>query len=383
LRIVCVASSAIGHIDFGGGGFLRLANALREVGCDVRWLSYGEQVERLKTKAGNGQAAPEIAHLALRPFFRADEIARFETAHRRRVEAMQRFRRRLREVKPDLILFDRLLAYGGLVAEQDSTPYAAIGTPGGAWGFEEAGAAVNVHPAPGPVDAYLAYGDALKDDLGWRNGAAGSAWLRSPYFNICFMPRTFYAGVEETAAAHVHHHGIAPAPRGQRRMAVSFGNQGAHDRLWAFLRRAVDERLAPFPIDAYAGADDQLKDQLQAAFSADDVNIHGWVDFAHHLNNVGCMAFLGGVGTIWRCLNNRIPMIIIPGLIGDQLENARRVAELGIGYRLGADDDPRQAVEACFNGPALTARIDGLRSIDAYSETLESMSHRIRALAAG
>jgi MGT family glycosyltransferase len=66
----------------------------------------------------------------------------------------------------------------------------------------------------------------------------------------------------------------------------------------------------------------------------------------------------GGHGTFMRALKNGLPMIVIPGLGGDQPINAAAAEEWGVGHALHADATAaamRQAVESVLNMPACRA----------------------------
>jgi UDP:flavonoid glycosyltransferase YjiC (YdhE family) len=77
----------------------------------------------------------------------------------------------------------------------------------------------------------------------------------------------------------------------------------------------------------------------------------------------------GGNNTVTECFHNGKPMIVLP-LFWDQVDNAQRVDELGLGVRLPAYD---------FEDLELTGAIDRLLDDDALATRLATMSARIKA----
>ena len=373
-------------MDFGGAGFIMLAKALKTRGADVHWFSFGPQVERLQAAGCDATPAPDVLRLILRPFSPDRETTEFSERHQARINGLQRLRGKIEAFTPDFILFDRLLAFGGLLAEEIGVPYAAIGTPGGAWRFfERTPKGVDIHPARDGVDEYRRYAAALHADLGWRgNAEVESGWLSSPVLNLHFLPQDFYASPNASDAASVFHHHPHQENLSNGRLGVSFGNQGDPAALLTLLRHTVDQKLAPFPIEVFAGTNDVLKRELRAAYSSDEVTVHDWVDFDAHFARLDRLAFLGGVGTIWRCLDHQVAMLITPGHVGDQLENARRVDALGLGVCVEpakvTADTVADALSKLENDTFRT-RLKKAGSPARYSDTMESVSGRILQLA--
>ncbi|MBA3235532.1 MAG: glycosyl transferase, partial [Chloroflexi bacterium] len=73
--------------------------------------------------------------------------------------------------------------------------------------------------------------------------------------------------------------------------------------------------------------------------------------------------------TVTEAFHHGKPMIVLP-LFWDQVDNAQRVDELGLGRRLATYD---------FRDEELTDAIDELRADDGLARRLSSMAARIRS----
>ncbi|MEM9496076.1 MAG: hypothetical protein AAGA09_08735 [Pseudomonadota bacterium] len=388
MRVLCAASGEVGHMDFGGGGFVALARSLAERGAALKWLSFGEQVARLKKAGFDAERSAGLQQLALRPFSPADASAPPSGA---RLAGLQSALDDCRAWAPDVVLFDRLLAFGGLIAAELQRPFVTIGAPGGPWRFEEITKpqkGVNVRPETAPIETYQAYGERVRHALSWRDSDhAVSGWLCSPYLNVHFLPHDFYGDVTAETCASVYHREPKDTASTVERasLGVSFGNQGGADALKRFLEIVIDKALAPTPIQVFAGRRDDIAKALRAAYSSDQATVHGWVDFGEHFPRLHTLAFLGGVGAIWRCIEQRVAMLVVPGLIGDQLYNGKRIEALGLGACLSpetlTDQSVASALETCARAATVQSRLHEVAEADRYTDTLISVCARIEALA--
>lgn len=384
VKVLFVASGQVGHIDFGGGGFVHLDKAFRDQGHETSWFSFGDQVTRLRELGCSAADLPDIARINLLPITRPEEVAVFSTLHERRITALRRFLTQVKAHRPDLMVIDRLLVGAGLAADQLEIPYVAVGTPGGHWRFDvdkDLGH-VNVHPAPGPVESYQAYGEVLKRDVSWSQGELDSGWLRSPYCNLHFMGASFYGHIDDSGSANIFNHKERAAPG--TRIGFSFGNQGNTGRLKQLAEHVITETSAGAGISIFAGANEELRAHFAQLSHTRDVRVYPWIDFATVIPELACLAFLGGVGSIWHCIERGIPMVAAPGHIGDQLENARRISATGIGLHL-AETSPAAALPAMLQQIIIERPYDrGLaefRAQENYSDTMESFAERAARLA--
>ncbi len=386
MKILCITSSEPGHMDFGGKGFVDLGNKLHCRGHDVSWLSFGLQVERLQKAGCVAETLFAISGLSLMPFFHAEDINLNKQQHQFRIDSIREIYSLLNNERPDVLIIDRLLTYVALVAEQLNIPYIAIGTPGGYWYFEKNNQGVNVFPITKPVDSYHIYGECLKKELAWNKGYINSFCVHSPQLNICFMNRDFYpiSNVHKKISANVNHHQELSSTEKGRRIGISFGNQGNQQLLFKFLQQAVTLSDVVLPIDVFVGDNEETYHKLDSIYRSDQIILHRWVDFTKHLPGLSCLVFLGGIGTIWQCINCRLPMLIVSGNVGDQRFNAERVQVLGLGIHLDESDLNQDklatAITQCCENSVYTEQIDKFRSPHHYTDTLDSICDRIENL---
>jgi len=375
MKIICIASSAIGHIDFGGKGFLQLSQYLQKKEHTILWLSLHDQVQRLNIAGFEVIQANELSKLSLRPFFSKREIDNNLTFHNQRIEAINKLFIQINKIKPELIICDRLLVYVGLIAEQLRVPYLAIGTPGGNWKFDDFEKQVNIHMVPKPNKDYTEYTETLKQALNWKKGDSSSAWLNSPYLNITFMPNGFYSNVNMELYANIYHF-QEDKPSEKKTWGLSFGNQGQQKELCLLLNDLVSKSSFLLPIHVFTGHHQALYNELNIKYDSKQIILHSWIDFKHGLINLNGLIFLGGIGTIWHCINKNIPMFILSGFLGDQLENAKIIDELKIGKCLsGSTDELTNITKREIQ--QYIENIKDIKKFKNYSDTMESICNRI------
>jgi hypothetical protein len=364
-------------MDFGGLGFLRLSQKIEAAGHSSVWITYGDQVARLRGHGCDVEQAGDLNRLRLMPMPHIDDIAKNPAGHDGRVASLRRVMERIAQHRPDMVFIDRLLVGAGLAVAQLDLPYAAMGTPGGYWRFfpDPAQGHLNIHPWPEPVQEYHNLGERLKDELGWQKGGLDSGWLRSPYLNVQFLPTRFYAHVNDPASISIHNHTAPALAPSVRRIGVSFGNQGCTEHLL----RLTEALIANIPegngVSLFLGNHPDLHAHFHSVSRGKDVELHQWIEFNTVMPGLSSFLFLGGVGTIWHCLQNGVPMIVAPGFIGDQLENARRIAALGLGAHM-AEDQPCEDIAAIVQRVTMDAdirnRLAEAREPASFSHTMDS-----------
>ena len=138
------------------------------------------------------------------------------------------------------------------------------------------------------------------------------------------------------------------------------------------------------PIDIFLGHKAHLMHELRPKYPSERVRLHGWVDFSERFPSLKCMTFFGGIGTLWHCLDNYLPMLVVPGLIGDQLYNGRLVSERGLGECFVLNENTCDALSPTLDRlsdvSAYQEKIAALRSMDNYSDTMETVCERLEAL---
>ncbi|MGO9850499.1 MAG: hypothetical protein ACLPTM_02650 [Steroidobacteraceae bacterium] len=382
MKVVCAASTARGHLDFGGMGYVNLARTLIARGHELEWISTGSQVGRLRERNFTAHDKDTRA-LLLQPFVPADRLDASPELHARRIDGLKSLAADLATLRPDVLIFDRLLAYGPMLTERLGIPYACIGTPGGYWTHD----GTYVQPAAGPVKAYHDLEERLRMELHWKGSSQASFWAHSPALNISFTGISFY-GSSHTGApctAFVNNFTDLPIPEGGDRVGISFGNTGAAAVLGFFIQCAMDNALLADPIDVFSGNQQDVYAALEAAFPSRNLHVHKWVDFGDYFSRLRYLVFFGGLGTLWQSLNHYLPMLVVPGLAGDQALNAERVSALSLGSSLFLNRNDCSLVASAIHGMNHRARY--LDSIIAYrraanfTDTIESACDRLEALA--
>lgn len=364
-------------MDFGGLGFLRLSQTIEARGHSCVWITYGDQVARLRGHGCHVEEERGLIRLPLMPMPHIEDIAKNPAMHTDRIAGLKLVLNRLAQHRPDIVFIDRLLVGAGLAAAQLDLPYAAMGTPGGYWRFypDPAKGRVDIHPLQEPVQGYCDLGERLKDELGWQKGGLDSGWLRSPYLNAQFLPARFYEHIGDTASVSIYNH-TAPMPTPEvRRIGVSFGNQGHREHLLRLTEALIENKPEGSGISLFLGNHSDLHLHFQSIRRGKDIELHRWIDFNTVMPGLSSFLFLGGVGTIWHCLQNSVPMIAAPGFIGDQLENARRIADLGFGTHI-VEDQPVEDIAAIVQGVTMNAeirkRLVHAREQSSFSHTMDS-----------
>lgn len=388
IKALFLVSGAYGHMDFGGLGFLRLSQKLEAEGHSCVWISCGDQVTRLRAHGCQVEEERLLNQLSLMQMRQIEVLEKNHALREDIIAALGRVRQRMAQHRPDVVFIDRLLVGAGLAAAQLDLPYAAMGTPGGYWRFFPAPAQgrVDIHPDPEPIQEYRDLGERLKEELGWQKGGLDSGWLRSPHLNAQFLPARFYEHINDPASISIYNHATpAPAPE-VRRIGVSFGNQGRKENLVRLTEALIAETPQGQGVSLFLGNDRDLYAHFQALSQGKHVDLHRWTDFNAVMPGLSSFLFLGGVGTIWHCLQNTVPMIVAPGYIGDQLENARRVAALGLGVHM-AEDRSVEEITAIVQGVAtdteMRKRLSQARDPSAFSHTMDSVLEKIGGLAGG
>ena len=385
MRIICLTSSQPGHMDFGGQGFVRLAKSLQHKNHHVTWLSFGLQPERLKKQGCVVDEMPTLRGLSVIPFFTADKIDQYKQQHQSRINAIQILYSLLHKEKPDILIIDRLLTYASLVAKQLNIPFVAMGTPGGYWQLNKQEQCVHVSPSLTPVHDYADYGEILKKSLDWQQGENNSFWTHSPSLNVCFMNTAFYPlhNNQKKQLVSVNHHQKNSTETKDKRLGISFGNQGNQQHLLKLLEYAIDLPSDLLPINIFVGSNQTLYKQLDNLYNSKQITLHHWVDFNQCFSVLSALIFLGGIGTIWQCIEHNIPMLITSGNIGDQRFNAERVQAMGIGVHL-SDDIKKDVLLAtiieCCKNKYFKENISAFKQQQSYTDTLETACQRIESI---
>ena len=380
VRAVAIATHSPSHIDFGGGGFLRVMSGVAALGHDVQWVSVGRTADRLRVLGWPTHVVPEVG--AARHVHRNAELPALEHACRRLVEV-------LRDLRAEILIVDRVNTLCSVVAQELELPIVAVGTPGGYWKYAEGG----IRRTSSTPRAFAELAELLKTRLGWRQVTLHSAWLRSDDLNVTFLGRSFYgdSGESPERTAYVRLFEVGGHTSGIRRsLGIVLGNRGRLARMRLALSRLLEEGLiaADEPIDLLAGGrtDSTELRALLALLATHQVTTHGWVDYGELYSRMRGVISFGGTGAVWQAVNHRLPMLIVDGAVGDQRFNCLAIERLGMGEVLRQDADGRDLGESFArlqDAGSCLAAMDAFRAPENYSDSLESVVARIVRLADG
>ncbi|MGH1417058.1 MAG: glycosyltransferase [Pelagimonas sp.] len=345
-------------------------------------MTFGPQIARLRSHGCKVANVEEIELLKLGALNSVAQVAQHPKVQNRRITALKSFLQRLQTSKPDLVIMDRLLIGAQLAVQQLDIPYLSIGTPGGYWRFDDRSTLTraNIFQENKPITSYQKYSETLKRSLAWPRGGFGSAWVHSPYGNLHFMPSDFYPSQPDQKSRSLHHHSTCAAPKTGHRLGLSFGNQGDISRFQSLVETLIENRPSGLGVDIFAGSNQEVKAHFDAFTHQSDMRVFGWTEFSKVMPNLSSLVFLGGVGSIWHCIEHGIPMMIAPGHTGDQVINAQRVAALGMGLHLDDGQDDKATLASVMDLSRLqvfSTTVAAYAAPEKYSTTLEGYCDRI------
>jgi hypothetical protein len=382
MKVRCVVSPWPGHLDFGGFGFVRLAKKLCDMGHEVRWIVPPNQAARLKGGPWQVDVFPTLG-LRLPPFHHPSDISLHPSQYRQLVGAVGDLEMRLRADRPHLVIVDRVMTLAAAVADHIGIPWVSIGTPAGWWRGTPAGTA----PSVNPVIGYRLVGESVRKDLGWGDFAVDSVWANSPFLNISFLGKDFYSDTDTSSfpSAYVNHF-EGERPSGPRQeFGVSFGNSGDFDPLVEVVRHLLEMGSENSRLEIYTGNRTEVLKRLALLRINKFTRLHGWVDFSLHFRGLGILFFLGGNGTLWECVNQFVPMCVIPSNLGDQRYNAGAIKRLGIGDSLDPKDisgnEIRRVVGSLGAHAGYQANIERFRAPHNFTDTIETVARRLEEIA--
>jgi UDP:flavonoid glycosyltransferase YjiC (YdhE family) len=209
---------------------------------------------------------------------------------------------------------------------------------------------------------------------------AVAAW-EAPDLVLVTAPR--WVDVDAGAPAHVVHAGplgVRPRRAGRRRDALLTFSSTVMDGQPELIDR-VCEAVAGLGLSATLTLGPAV--ERAAVTVPDGIEVLAVADHDRLMPECALVICHGGLGTVLRAFAHGIPMVVLP-LGRDQVGNARRVAELGVGMTVPADAQRiRDAVQtvlgdASFRGAAARAaeRIAADEPDRAAAEAIEGIARR-------
>ncbi len=358
-----VSAPLPGHLDWGG--LLRTAQALRDDGHKVRWLS-GPQMARTLAQAGLdflplGETGwlwpppplPDIRSLppqeavmlryrrALDTWLSVDKVA---TAAAELIALAQRVG------APDLLVTDPFLSAAALAAEALDVPLVVGGWPARA---ELDGERLLAVQRTLGADSRARLTKLLTQfGLRGRNFSQGATpSVLSPLLHLCYfsedwyaeergslLPQNVYVGGAPTLPADGPPDWLRAIPQESPLALITLGTTFTGDLgffSWA-AQAAARLKLVPIVAIGWHPIAPERKAELVAALPG-QARLLNWVDFHHVLPRAHLAIHHGGMGTTHSAVVHGVPQLVVPHA-ADQRVQARRVAQAKVGLHLSAHD---------------------------------------------
>ncbi|MCF6262712.1 MAG: hypothetical protein L3J24_03900 [Xanthomonadales bacterium] len=378
MKVLCIVSEFSGHIDFGGMGFLRLAEAMKNQGHEIIWAAPPVHLSTLVKCGFNKYSFTETAALHIRPFFTTQLLSKHSKEFITRIELIKKLYIEIKLISPDIILLDRVLQIGFLISEQLQIPSVSVGSPGGYWSKSKAG----VSMVATPIQDYVEVGEQIKDKLNWNKGRLTSLWGYSAYLNICFLGKSFYDCNQVANSAYVYHFDNRAEDTERHSFGISYGNSGPPEKMMQTLHCLMQIRQLFSSVEIFTGAQEQIYEALKRQLG-NSANLHAWVKFSDYFYNMKGLAFFGGVGTVWECINYNVPMFVVPTIVGDQARNANAIERLGLGRCIDATNNKDEIVEIIQKtlcAGTYLGNIKEFKKRENYTDTMDTTVDKIAGL---
>ncbi len=382
MRVACIVSPGRGHLDFGGSGFIKLAEQLCSRGHEIKWITTQKQADRL----GDGPWQLDILptqSLDLQPFNLPARIQQYPSRYQCHLQAMQNLDTLLRSFRPHLVLIDRILALAAGVVQRLEIPWVSLGKPSGWW----VSTANGVLPSSTPIASYQTVCEQIKHDLAWSGVSVDSLWANSPHLNISFLGRNFYAGTNTSGfpSAYVNHFEVANTAEPRSHFGLSCGNTGDPAPFVQAIRYLAELTAKDFQLDFFIGDRLEIEQQTRKFTNNPFIHVHRWVDFNLFFPLLKFLIFPGGNGTLWQCVNHFVPMLVVPSNVGDQYYNACVVNRLNLGHCNNPQTLARHNIQAIVDqlcrDSTYKDNITNFRGQQNYTHTMESITPDLEDIA--
>ncbi|HEV2372328.1 MAG TPA: macrolide family glycosyltransferase [Streptosporangiaceae bacterium] len=181
--------------------------------------------------------------------------------------------------------------------------------------------------------------------------------------NIVFMPRVFqYAGDTFDERFVFVGPGLVqadPPKSGEGPPLVLMSMGTAHDRGSQFFR-ACALAMADLPIRLLLVTGGCV-DLAELQDLPGNVEVKEWIDYAATLGRADVFVTHGGINGVMEALHYAVPVVVIPDRM-EQIANAERVVELGVGVRVSKVGELRDAVLGVLSGNEIRKRLGEMRA---------------------
>ncbi|PPK68482.1 glycosyltransferase [Actinokineospora auranticolor] len=230
-------------------------------------------------------------------------------------------------------------------------------------------------PDAPPHPAVTRYNRRLVDYLeghGLSDDAAGAALAGTGELSVVFLPREFQIAADTFGDDHVFVGpsvstpvgGWAPPPDAGPVVLISMGTSTFYPpEFFADCARAFEG--SPWHVVIALGS--QVSPAELGPLPA-NVEVHPWIPVGEVLRHASAYLCQGGLSGVMESVHHGTPMVVVPHQ-PEQITNARRVEELGVGLVLEeASVTPariRQAVDRLRDKPDIAPRLAALREAGA------------------
>jgi hypothetical protein len=385
-RFLFVSMGSWGHMDFGGGSFLRTATELLRHGHEVWWTTATqrkpEAIEHLKaTPIRWADLNGGLLDLYLQPPL---------SAALHSVRCVVDF---IRREKVDVLVSEQLCRLAAVAAHAAGIPWAAVGTDGRPWQLTlNASGSGHLAEQRAVADTVSPLCEAL-GLRGFPETCLHSDWLVSPYLNLSFLPRALFEDESDDAPPRQSHFvgcsaREAPSGEGRRRIVVSFGNTmdppARQPLIRALAALSRSSLVKDHPIVVLAGSANLASRLGSECLVGEHFVVEQWVDYRIAFADARLAIGHGGCAIAWEAIRNGIPLLSVAPGMGEQAYLSRQLRRLGAGAIVEQDRiaaDLGDAIHALLDDDRFSLAMGGLArrlfaggGVDASRALLETLA---------
>lgn len=362
----------LGHMDFGGQSFVRLAQELMKRGHRVTWVFSYSEVRDFSKRAHKVLSDAGIEYDGINRFYLT-----ISHHHRNIMDSAGELEQLIRAKAYDCLVIDRLCVGAAFAAAGAGIPWVTVGTDGREWSFVRDDTEKLV-PTPKPNDTDYFNLDSKSNFPDSVQLRARSYWATSSYLNLSFFPRSYYSDIGYAdIPSQSHFLGAEPdtdlTSEGNT-VLITFGNtfnESVKRKLVRCILGEFEKRNIPALV---LTGNDQLTAQLQKEFVRfHRVAFKSWMPYDEAYGNALVAIGHGGTSHVWTGMRDAVPLFVIPS-IGDQVYGGKQVERLNIGRTININSGS----SSNFLLPEFIARIfsrrEGIKSSDcirAFNQLLD------------
>lgn len=318
-------------MDFGGRGFIKIAQELKAMGHCVKWYFSVSQNSDFSEYSYSILEDANIEYDTEYKFFLTVDH------HKENIlKSASRLEQLISQESFDCLLIDRLCLGAAVAASSAGVPWATIGSDGRKWTKLYNSIAKERIISPGESDKnYIdlnEYGSAL-DGL---DVSLNSYWAASPYLNISFFPKCYYQ-CDSAQKIPVHSHFLGSGVPNRKEIStkkhvlLTFGNT-MNDNVKIALVDTFYKELMPQKIILLVLTGSEYMTQMleYRLPSSEYLEVRSWMPYEQAYMSALIAVGHGGTSHVWTGMNMGVPLIVIPS-VGDQWFGGLQVDRLNLG----------------------------------------------------